>query len=203
MKYVKIYTDALYAYRRLSDTEFGRAMRAVLQYVEDGTEPNLPGKESMMFDVLREQVKRDQRAYDTKVQNGSKGGRPPKNGNRKNRPVISETEKTEHNQDKDKDKEDIPPTPQGDDDEEELLAINEGHQRVFDKARDCGFDVNTATLDRLTSLIAVHGSDAVIAALDECVDSQAVNFRYLRAVLTGEKKQPPSSAGPKVQRLFP
>lgn len=203
MKYVKIYVDALYAYRRLSDTEFGRAMRALLQFVEDGTEPNLPGKESMMFDVLREQVKRDQRAYDTKVQNGSKGGRPPKNGNLKNRPVISETEKTEQNQDKDKDKEDIPPTPQGDDDEEELLAINEGHQQVFDKARDCGFDVNTATLDRLTSLIAVHGSDAVIAALDECVDSQAVNFRYLRAVLTGEKKQAPPSAGPTVPRLFP
>ena len=83
MNYVKLHTDALLAYKRLSDTEFGRAVRAVLQYVEDGTEPNLPGKESIMFDVLREQVERDRKSYDKKVaaqrENGSKGGRPRKN----------------------------------------------------------------------------------------------------------------------------
>ena len=83
MNYVKIHLDALLAYRRLTDTEFGRAIRCVLQYMEDGTDPNLDGKVGIMYDVLREQVDRDRKAYDKRVaaqtENGKKGGRPRKN----------------------------------------------------------------------------------------------------------------------------
>ena len=191
MNYVKLYTDALYAYRRLSDTEFGRALRAVLQYAEDGTEPNLPGKECIMFDVLREQVERDRAAYNTKVENGKKGGRPPKkNDNLKNRPVISDSEKTERNQDKDKEvyiPPEKPPTGGIGGGEDELLAISEQNNRVYDKAQACGFVCNMATLDRLTALIASHGADSVCSALDECVKAQASNFRYLEKVLENKK----------------
>ena len=191
MNYVKLYTDALYAYRRLSDTEFGRALRAVLQYAEDGTEPNLPGKECIMFDVLREQVERDRAAYNTKVENGKKGGRPPKkNDNLKNRPVISDSEKTERNQDKNKEvyiPPYNPPTGEIGGGEDELLAISEQNNRVYDKAQACGFVCNMATLDRLTALIASHGADSVCSALDECVKAQASNFRYLEKVLENKK----------------
>ena len=83
MNYVKIHLDALLAYRRLTDTEFGRAIRCVLQYMADGTDPNLDGKVGIMYDVLREQVDRDRKAYDKRVaaqtENGKKGGRPRKN----------------------------------------------------------------------------------------------------------------------------
>lgn len=201
MKYVKLYTDALSSYKRLSDTEFGRAIRALLQYVEDGTEASLPGKESIMFDVLREQVERDKAAYNTRVENGSKGGRKAKpketEPNRKNRMVNSVTETTY-----DKEEEYMPPysPPEGDDDDE-LLLIARRHQEVFDKAKDCGFSVNTADLDRLTALVSVHGPDAVLDALDACVESQAVNFRYLRAVLGDKPNTQPSQ--PQYQRLFP
>jgi hypothetical protein len=198
MHYVKLYTDALYAYKRLSDTEFGRALRAVLQYAEDGTEPNLPGKECIMFDVLREQVERDRAAYNTKVENGKKGGRPPKKKeNIKNRPVISDSEKTERNQDKDKE-EYIPPynPPTGGigGGEDELLAISEQNNRVYDKAQACGFVCNMATLDRLTALIASHGADSVFSALDECVKAQASNFRYLEKVLENKKAESKTKA---------
>lgn len=191
MNYVKLYTDALYAYKRLSDTEFGRALRAVLQYAEDGTEPNLPGKECIMFDVLREQVERDRAAYNTKIENGKKGGRPPKKkDNLKNRPVISDSEKTERNQDKDKEvyiPPYNPPTGEIGGGEDELLAISEQNNRVYDKAQACGFVCNMATLDRLTALIASHGADSVCSALDECVKAQASNFRYLEKVLENKK----------------
>lgn len=186
MNYVKLYTDALYAYRRLSDTEFGRALRAVLQYAEDGTEPNLPGKECIMFDVLREQVERDRAAYNTKVENGKKGGRPPKKKeNLKNRPVISDSEKTERNQDKDKE-EYIPPynPPTGDDDDEEdLLLIAQQNNAVYDRAKECGFATDTATLDRLTELISMYGHQAVLAGLDQCVEYGAKKLAYLRKVV--------------------
>ena len=43
MNYLMLYVDTLRQYKRLSDTEFGRAIRAVLQFLEDGTEANLPG----------------------------------------------------------------------------------------------------------------------------------------------------------------
>lgn len=196
MKYVKLYTDALYAYKRLSDTEFGRAIRALLQYVEDGTEASLPGKESIMFDVLREQVERDKAVYNTRIENGSKGGRKPKSekpketeSNRKNRTVNSVTETT---YDKDKDIY-IPPynPPKGEteDDDDELIALSEKHNAVFDRARECGFDTNTATIHRLTELISVHGPDKVISALDDCVEHGAKSLAYLRKVL--ENAKPP------------
>lgn len=192
MHYVKLYTDALYSYKRLSDTEFGRALRAVLQYAEDGTEPNLPGKECIMFDVLREQVERDRAAYNTKIENGKKGGRPPKKKeNLKNRPVISDSEKTEQNQDKEKE-EYIPPyhpPTVDDDDEDEMIALSEKHNAVFDRAKKCGFATNTATLDCLTELISVHGPDSVMAALDQCVEYGATSLAYLRKVLDGKPRE--------------
>ena len=187
MKYVKLYTDALSAYKRLSDTEFGRAIRALLQYVEDGTEVSLPGKESIMFDVLREQVERDKAAYNTRVENGSKGGRKAKpketEPNRKNRTVNSVTETTY-----DKDKEYITPYSPPTGDEDELLALSALHQQVFDKARACGLGGSTATLDRLTELISVHGAEAVLSALDACVEANVPKLSYLRAVLAGRKQ---------------
>lgn len=191
MNYVKLYTDALYAYKRLSDTEFGRALRAVLQYAEDGTEPNLPGKECIMFDVLREQVERDRAAYNTKVENGKKGGRPPKKKeNRKNRPVISDSEKTERNQDKDKE-EYIPPynPPKGEDDDDDLLLIAQKNNQVYDRAKECGFASDTATLDRLTDLISQFGHQAVLDGLDQCVEYGAKSLAYLRKVVSGKARE--------------
>ena len=191
MNYVKLYTDALYAYKRLSDTEFGRALRAVLQYAEDGTEPNLPGKECIMFDVLREQVERDRAAYNTKIENGKKGGRPPKkNENLKNRPVISDSEKTERNQDKDKE-EYIPlyNPPKGEDDDDDLLLIAQQNAAVYDRAKECGFATDSATLDRLTDLIAKYGHQAVLDGLDQCVEYGAKSLAYLRKVLDGKPRE--------------
>lgn len=199
MNYVKLYTDALYAYKRLSDTEFGRALRAVLQYAEDGTEPNLPGKECIMFDVLREQVERDRAAYNTKVENGKKGGRPPKKKeNLKNRPVITDSEKTERNQDKDKEEYILPYNPpEGEDDDDDLLLIAQQNNRVYDRAKECGFASDTATLDRLTDLIAQFGHQAVLDGLDQCVEYGAKNLAYLRKVVSGKAREEVKTAGRK------
>ncbi len=193
MNYVKLHTDALFAYKRLSDTEFGRAIRAILQYAEDGTEADLPGKESIMYDVLREQVERDRKSYDKKVkaqrENGSKGGRPRKDEKPKETHGFSinptEPKETQKSQEKEKEKEYITPLPTcgGDDDEDSLLLISQANQAVYDHAQECGFGANTATLDRLTSLIADYGADAVLAALDECVEHGAKSIAYLRKVL--------------------
>ncbi len=212
MNYVKLHTDALLAYKRLSDTEFGRAVRAVLQYVEDGTEPNLPGKESIMFDVLREQVERDRKSYDKRVEaqreNGSKGGRPRKNQKPKETHGFLEnpTKPNETQITQEKEKEYISPLPplKGEgDDEDDLLLIAQQNNSVYDRAKECGFDTNTATLQRLTELISVHGPDKVRSALDDCVEHGAKSLAYLRKVLEGKPKPVPQPEQPQYKRLFP
>lgn len=200
MNYLMLYVDTLRQYKRLSDTEFGRAIRAVLQYLEDGTEASLPGKECIMYDVLREQTERDRKSYEKRLsaqrENGSKGGRPRKNSETQEKPknprVFSETQISHKTQEKEKEEEYIPPynPPTGEvGGEDELLAISAQHNRVYDKAQACGFVCNMATLDRLTALIADHGADAVCSALDECVKAQASNFRYLEKVLENKKAE--------------
>jgi hypothetical protein len=205
MNYLMLYVDTLRQYKRLSDTEFGRAIRAVLQFLEDGTEVNLPGKECIMYDVLREQTERDRKSYEKKMaaqrENGSKGGRPRKKAetqeNPKNPWVFSETQESQKTQEKEKE-EYIPPynPPTGGigGGEDELLAISEQNNRVYDKAQACGFVCNMATLDRLTALIASHGADSVFSALDECVKAQASNFRYLEKVLENKKAESKTKA---------
>lgn len=79
-------------------------------------------------------------------------------------------------------------------DDDDAVLIAQGHGEVYDKAKACGFDVNTATLDRLTELIADHGADAVLSALDECVEHGARSLAYLRKVLANKKTEYPAKA---------
>lgn len=79
-------------------------------------------------------------------------------------------------------------------DDDDAFLIAKGHNEVFDKAKDCGFDVNTATLDRLTDLIASCGAEAVLLALDECVEHNARSLAYLRKVLESRSKPKEESA---------
>ena len=192
MNYLMLYVDTLRQYKRLSDTEFGRAIRAVLQFLEDGTEANLPGKECIMYDVLREQTERDRKSYEKKMaaqrENGSKGGRPRKKAetqeNPKNPRVFSETQKSQKTQEKEKE-EYIPPynPPTGDDDDDDLLLIAQQNNAVYDRAKECGFATDIATLDRLTDLISMHGHQAVLDGLDQCVEYGAKSLAYLRKVV--------------------
>lgn len=195
MNFVKLHVDALFAYRRLTDTEFGRGIRAILQYLEDGSEPNLPGKEGLMYDVLREQVERDRKAYDNRVaaqtENGKKGGRPRKNPKpnetQQNPWVFEKPNETQKTQEKEKEKEYSSSVGFLDADDAHELAMM--HSRVLDAAAAAGFPQNTATMDRLIDLVSRFSAEWVEAAIDRCVQQGKQSLAYLTAVLDGFQRE--------------
>lgn len=101
-KYVKLFCDMLTKGRRLKDAEFGRLIRAALEYKQSGEEPELTGNEAFLWDGLKMDMDRASEAYEKTVranrENGMKGGRPPKpietQDNQKNPLGFSETQIT-------------------------------------------------------------------------------------------------------------
>ena len=59
---------------------------------------------------------------------------------------------------------------------------------MYDRAKECGFATDTATLHRLTELISMHGHQAVLDGLDQCVEYGAKSLAYLRKVVESSVK---------------
>lgn len=198
-EYFCAYHSMLGGMRKLSDAECGRLFRALLMY-SSGMEPdNLQGREELVFDIFSQQIDRDIEAYNSRCQTNRENGSKA-NGSGRKRSVAIGSGRT---QDKEKDKEESSTPRAGlmDDDEAETLIA--GHQQVFDAAHRAGFPSDTATLDRITVLIADHGADAVLGALDVCVDQGVKKISYLRSVLAnGNKPRPSPREEPRLQRLF-
>lgn len=201
MNYVKLHVDALEAYKRLNDAEFGRGIRALLKFVASGEEAENLGREGLMYDALCAQVKRDRQCYDkyitAQTENGKKGGRPRKDQKPKetqNNPWVfekpKETQKSLRNNINNINNINIIPLPpsQGDDDDDDLLRIQQEHNEVFDAALRAGFKDCQATFDALTALIAESGCENVLHGIRECVEHNASSLAYLRKVLEGKPR---------------
>lgn len=99
--HLKVYFDFEAKAKEYSDEEKGRLLLAMLRYAKDGTEGTLTGNERFVFPVFKAQIDEDIKAYDTKVMNGSLGGRPVMNREPKkteenrNKPEITENNLTE------------------------------------------------------------------------------------------------------------
>lgn len=101
--HLKVYFDFEAKTAEYSDEEKGRLLLAMLRYARDGEEQTLTGNERFVFPVFRAQIDEDIKAYDTKVLNGSRGGRPVMNKepeeteNNRNKPEITENNLPEPN----------------------------------------------------------------------------------------------------------
>lgn len=106
-----------HSYRRslqnLNDAEIGRLIRALLEYSEHGTAPDLPGKEQIAFDFIAANIDREIENYNAKIAalsaNGKKGGRPLKGEeNQKKQKVFSKSKKSqEEKEDEEEEEEDV------------------------------------------------------------------------------------------------
>lgn len=88
--------------KKLSDQELGRLFRALMEYSESGTAPDLTGRESIAFDFIADEIDRDKSAYAEtcrkNAENGAKGcKRSVAVGSERKReePKPSETDKVE------------------------------------------------------------------------------------------------------------
>lgn len=109
--HLKVYFDFEVKAKEYDDAEKGRLLLAMLRYAKDGTEETLTGNERFVFPVFKAQIDEDIRVYETKVSNGSNGGRPPVNNrkpketeNNRTEPEETETAKKEERRNKKEDK---------------------------------------------------------------------------------------------------
>ena len=118
--HVKIYFDFDALTNELNDAEKGSLLLAVVRYAETGEVPTLSGNERFLFPVFKQKVDEDIKAYDTKVQNGSNGGRP-----------ASEPKQTETNRNEPKETEENREEPK----ETENAKKEERRKKIEDKRK--------------------------------------------------------------------
>ena len=73
--YIKVFVDWLERYRKLSDAELGRLLRAALEYKKDGTEVELTGREGLFLDGIRLDIDRDNEQYESICKERAAAGR--------------------------------------------------------------------------------------------------------------------------------
>lgn len=108
LSYICLYADYDVTLEPFSFEERGRLLTAMLQYLKTGEEPEFVGNERFIWPTLREQINRDQAAYEKRVEqnkeNGKKGGRPKKEETKKT-DGFSEKPKKPKEKEKEKKKE--------------------------------------------------------------------------------------------------
>ena len=112
--YVCLYSSYLEDLAPFTDEELGRLMKAMILYGCRGKEPELSGREELIWPSLRSQIQRDLRVYEKRCEknreNGRKGGRPrgdSKTDGFSEEPKKAKEKEKEKKNDKDKDRESI------------------------------------------------------------------------------------------------
>ena len=80
--------------------------------------------------------------------------------------------------------------------ESEMTALADGLNSVLNAANAAGFPDTSATWDKLNLIVADHGADAVLAAIDICVEANVCNLRYLKGILNKDKQDDKHGVAP-------
>lgn len=102
--YLKVYFDFDEKTDELSDIEKARLLLALYRYAKTGEKPALAGNERFLFSIFKGDIDRDIASYNTKVANGSLGGRPAKAKPDETENNLTKPEETETPKNKNKNK---------------------------------------------------------------------------------------------------
>lgn len=184
-EYFCAYHSLLESLTPYGDAEVGRLFRACLQYSMTGEDPDLRGNERFIWPTLKQGIDRDKSSYEATCsknrENGSKGGRPPKN--RENPPVYEETQKSqEEGEEEGKGKEEFSPDP--------LPA--EGRAGACDPAFGKVMSFFMDHVNPTPSPIAIGDiqfflqtldADVMIHAMQIAIDERKNSWSYIKAIL--------------------
>ena len=106
MSFVKVWFDFEDRTEMLNEVEKGRLLLAMLRYAQGKELPELRGGERFLFPVFKMDIDRDANAYNTRIENGAKGGRPKKETEEnRTEPNITESPKNKEQRTKNKEEE--------------------------------------------------------------------------------------------------
>ena len=171
--FLKVFFDFEERTEKLSETERGRLLVGMLHYAKTGEEPELTGNEQFIWPVFKGEIDKEIQSYETKVANGSKGGRPSKEteGNR-NKPNETEKKRNaqeqeqeqeqEYEQEQEQEQEQEEGENEDDDDDIRARAREAAVRRSF--LRDFGRNGTPEEVRQICWAAAVHGFGAEMAA---------------------------------------
>lgn len=191
--YVKAFVDWLERFHKLSDAEFGRLVRAALEYKKNGTVVQLSGREELLLDGIRLDIDRDEKQYQDICEARAAAGRKGAEvrwgdgnchfANSKN--SKSHFANGKNGQDKRlkikdqrlKIKDYISSSLQS----EDIAQV----MQAWDKA--CGIS-SPAECEIIADLLDSYGKDNMLYAIQQAVEHKAPTVAYIRAVLTKPKR---------------
>lgn len=195
MKYLKVWTNFREVIGTLEFDEIGRLFVMMLDYAEDGVEPqDFPGNEKYIWPVAKRDIDLLAEFNQKQRENGLKGGRPRTQENPE-KPKETQNNPNEPNENQKSLKEkkrketEIKESERSFISEADAEAVQSDHDRILDAALDAGFKSSNAEKAGLLNLYAVYGLEKMLNGISECMKHSAPNLAYLEAVLKGTGKK--------------
>lgn len=205
MSYIKLYYDFRKTLKSMPDDAAGRLIKAIFDYVVEGTEPDLYNGEQYVFLMLQSQLDRDKEAYEKTVarnqENGKNGGRPKKSETQENPVGFLETQENQEepikSQDKTKTKikEDKTKTKTKEEDKDNIreidnpFAVADIVRPKFDTLESYAStyieNLNADSMDELVSYRDVLPDEVIRHAIKRACDNGAPRYSYVEAIING------------------
>lgn len=165
------------------DGEQAKAYKYIFEYVFEGKEPNERDFATAMFCMVKVNIDNANKRYLASVENGKKGGRPPKNKNlekpRNNLDITYEEPKQNLN---DNDNYNV------NDNYNDNLNLNDNYKNIFVLVeKEFSRTLSSTEIDNLTKLNDEYGYDKIKLAVQECCLNNVKNIAYLKGILKNWK----------------
>ena len=201
LPYIKLFGDTSVTVDMLSDAEAGRLLKSLLHYIND-QEVDLPGREGLIFSMLKTQIDRDAANYqdflDKQRDNGRKGGRPKKPSlsteNPNNPSLFLKTQKSQDN-DKEKDKEEEKDKDNNNDNsagawltDTEIAEALERDRQIEDMAKRWGLPYSEGHMLKARDLANTYTLDWVLKAIERSGNGEKQTWAYVEGILRNWKQ---------------
>lgn len=165
------------------DDEQAKAYKYIFEYVFEGKEPNERDFATAMFCMVKVNIDNANKRYLASVENGKKGGRPPKNKNlEKPNNNLDITHKEPKQNLNNNDNYNV------NDNYNDNLNLNDNYKNIFVLVeKEFNRTLSSTEIDKLTKLEDEHGFEKMELAVKECCLNNVKTLAYLNGILKNWK----------------